>query len=304
MMQKSNSQLSGFGKWLREPLLHFLLIGGLLFVVFNVRNDSVINDEKHITISAEQINALSLQWRQRWQRSPTADELQSMIEQKIRNEVLYREAVAMGLDKNDPVVRRRLAQKISFIFTGLSEVVEPTDAELQGYLDAHAEKYAVPARRNFVQIYFNVQQRGEPARQDARRVLHTLTQSGTHVDLDELGDTSMLARQYRQASQQDVARLFGGDFARDLFDVPAGSWQGPVVSSYGLHLIYVADKTASQLSTLEAMRDRLRQDWMARQRQDFDEAFYQGLRQRYQIVVEDSVAGDAVFRPGVASTEK
>ena len=162
-------------KWLREPLLHFLLIGAALFVFYNLQTDDSTDDSNSIVISEPDIDRLIILWEKKWQRLPTEAELEGLIEAQIREEVLYREALAMGLDQNDTIVRRRLAQKVEFISADLASQAEPSDADLQTYLDAHTDKFAVPARISFQQIYLNADQRGDHVEEDAKRLLDELT---------------------------------------------------------------------------------------------------------------------------------
>lgn len=273
-------------KWLREPLLHFLLIGAALFVFYNLQTDDSADDSNSIVITESDIDRLITLWEKKWQRLPTEAELEGLIEAQIREEVLYREALAMGLDQNDTIVRRRLAQKVEFISADLASQAEPSDADLQAYLDAHAEKFAVPARISFQQIYLNADQRGNNVEQDARRLLDELSGPGASVDIMAAGDPFMFGQQHEQLTEHGVARLFGQQFAEKIFELPVGRWHGPVISGYGLHLVYVDAKSESKASTLDEVRDKVRDEWLAQQRRKMDQVFYSELRKRYDIKVE------------------
>ncbi len=161
-------------KWLREPLLHFLLIGAALFVLYGLQNDEAVGDDRRIVFTDADINRLVALWEKRWQRLPTQLELEGLIESQIREEVLYREALAMGLDQQDTVVRRRLAQKLEFITADLAAQAEPGDAELADFLAAHSDQFEVPGRISFVQVYLNADKRGEQVEQDAIILLDEL----------------------------------------------------------------------------------------------------------------------------------
>lgn len=273
-------------KWLREPLLHFLLIGAALFVFYNMQTDDSADDSNSIVITESDIDRLITLWEKKWQRLPTKTELEGLVEAQIREEVLYREALAMGLDQNDTIVRRRLAQKVEFISADLASQAEPSDADLQTYLDAHAEKFAVPARISFQQIYLNADQRGDQVNKDAQRLLDELTRSAASVDIMAAGDSFMFGQQHEQLTEHGVARLFGQQFAEKIFELPVGAWQGPVVSGYGLHLVYVDAKSEAKASTLDEVRNKVRDEWLAQQRRKLDQVFYSELRKRYDIVVE------------------
>ena len=286
-------------KWLREPLLHFLLIGGALFLLYSLQNDGFVEQNNRIVISEADLDRFITIWGKKRQRPPTRLELEGLIEQQIREEVLSREAQAMGLDQNDSIVRRRLAQKVEFIFADLAAQVDPTDTDLADYLAAHADFFEIPGRISFMQVYLNTDKRGEHVQQDVQRLLDELTQPGSEVDIMTVGDPFMLGQQHAQLTEQGVVRLFGEDFASKLFALPVGSWQGPVLSGYGLHLVRVDNKTDARLPELEAVRGKVRNEWLAQQRRTADKAFYQSLRQRYEIIIENDKIKNAV-----ASVEK
>ena len=273
-------------KWLREPLLHFLLIGAALFVFYNMQTDDATDSSNNIVITESDIDRLIILWEKKWQRLPTEAELEGLVEAQIREEVLYREALAMGLDQNDTIVRRRLAQKVEFISADLASQAEPSDIDLQSYLASHADKFEVPARVSFQQIYLNADQRGVNVEQDASRLLNDLTQPGSTIDVMAAGDSFMFGQQHEHLTRQGVSRLFGQQFAEKIFQLPVGSWQGPVVSGYGLHLVYIDAKSEAKASTLDEVRNKVRDEWLAQQRRTMDQVFYSELRKRYNIVVE------------------
>jgi parvulin-like peptidyl-prolyl isomerase len=275
-------------KWLREPLLHFLLFGGLLFLLYGLQNPGVDDNSDRIVITEADIDRLIALWERRWQRPPTQLELEGLIEQQIREEVLYREALAMGLDQNDTIVRRRLAQKVEFISADLAAQAEPTEADLAEYLAAHADKFEVPGRISFVHVYLNADKRGARVQEDAQRLLEELTRANSDVDIMAAGDPFMLGQEHEQLTEQGVARLLGNDFAGQLFGLPVGAWQGPVASGYGLHLVRIDSKSSARQPQLDAVRDRVRDEWLSEQRRTLDEAFYSELRKRYEITVESS----------------
>ena len=276
---------------LREPLLHFLLIGGAIFLIYSLQNEGRI-DNNRIVISEAQINRLVTLWEKKRQRLPTRHELESMIEQQIREEVMYREALAMGLDQNDSIIRRRLAQKIEFISTDLAALAEPSEAELTSYLLAHSKEFELPARINFVQVYISPDKHGEQVQSYANSLLDELTQADSKVDVTTIGDSFMLDQHYAQLTEHDVTRLFGEDFAGKLFTLPVGSWQGPVQSGYGAHLVRIDNRSERRQQKLNAVRKKVQTEWLARQRRDMDKNIYNNLRQRYEIVVEDVVVTD------------
>jgi len=279
-------------KWLREPLLHFLLIGALLFVLFGLKNDGISDQSKRIVFSQDDIQRLSLLWQKQRQRPPSQTELKGLIEQQIREQVMYREALAMGLDKNDSIVRRRLAQKVEFISSDLAAQIEPSEADLAEYLSSHAEQFKIPGDISFVQIYLSTDKRGANTEKEAKRLLLELKNAGHDADITSLGDPFMFGQKHEQRNEHDVSRLFGKNFTRKIFSLPTGSWQGPVRSAYGLHLVQIKNKTASRPAELANVRDKVRDEWINQQRKIIDRAFYNSLRQRYEIIIEDDSLKD------------
>ncbi len=274
-------------KWLREPLLHFLLIGATLFFLYGLQNDQPVTDANHIVISEADIDRLLSQWEKRWQRLPTPAELDGIIAAQVREEVLYREALAMGLDKNDAVVHRRLAQKMEFIFSDLALQAEPTEDDLNSYLTSHPELFEEPARISFVQIYFNDDQRADRVEQDVAQTYSALTAPGSMIDAANAGDTFMFGQQHNNLSKKQVTRLFGKQFAEQVFNLPVDGWQEPIVSGFGIHLVKVDAKTIARTPELDEVRIRVLNEWQSWQRKQVNEQFYQSLRARYEVVIED-----------------
>ncbi|GMR05657.1 MAG: hypothetical protein BMS9Abin25_0232 [Gammaproteobacteria bacterium] len=283
-------------KWLHEPLLHFLLIGGALFILYGLQNDQPADDSSRIVIAESDIDRLISLWEKKWQRLPTRPELDGMIKAQVREEVLYREALAMGLDQNDAVVRRRLSQKVEFIFSDLATLVKPTDAELTDYLNTHLDQFEVPGRISFVQIYFNADQRGEQLDKDALRLLDELKKPDSTIDARAAGDSFMFGQQHTNLSKHQVARTFGAQFADQIFKLDVGSWQQPVTSGYGLHLVRIDEKTTATAPALDDVRLKVVNEWQSRQRKIMNEQFYQKLRERYQVVIEGNATKARVAR--------
>lgn len=286
---------------LREPLLHFLLIGAALFAAYDMQNDDLVENNQ-IVISEAEIDRLITLWEKKRQRLPTQDELQGLIEQQIREEVMYREALAMGLDQNDSVVRRRLAQKVEFISADLAALAEPAETELANYLVVNSEEFELPARVNFVQVYISYDKHGDNVHAYANNLLNELTQADSTIDIKTFGDSLMLDQQYEQLTEHDASRLFGKGFANELFTLPVGTWQGPIASGFGLHLVRIDNKSETRLPELNTVREKVQTEWMAQQRRDMDKSFYQSLRQRYEIAVEGSETDDLSIK-GTAANE-
>jgi len=271
---------------LKEPLLHFLLIGAGLFFLFSQVGDPFVDRVDRIVITGDDIDAMSTLWSRRWQRPPTAAELNGLIESRIREEVLYREAGVLGLEKNDTIVRRRMAQKMEFLLADLAPQAESTDQALQVFLEENTERFQEPARYSFVHVFLSRDQRGEQVDEDARRVLDKLRDPDRNADPIELGDHFMQGRQMVAQSKREVESILGRDFAQALPKLQVAQWQGPIESAYGVHLVYVHERTESRMPALAEIRERAQSELMAERQRQANEAIFQRLRERYEIVIE------------------
>lgn len=278
-------------KILREPLFYFLMLGGFFFVLFQLVSDQGFGDSSQlekIVVSKGRIQALKLGFEKVWQRPPGQKELNGLIQSFIKEEVMYREALALGLDQGDPIVRRRLRQKIEFLFEDLTALEEPDDSELQAYLDANPEAYRQPSRFSFQQVYLNTSQRGPGVETDAKELLARLR--AEDIDAASAGDSLMLKRQFVNETDRDIERALGRQFLDGLVAVPSGSWQGPVVSGFGLHLVYIHERIDGEIPELSAARDQVFRDWSSEQRKKTNKQIYQNLRKRYEVTVEDPLS--------------
>lgn len=271
----------------REPLVHFLAIGGALFLFSAVTGRGRSPRPTDIVVTVGQVERLVESYRRTWQRPPTARELRGLVDDYVREEVYNREAVALGLDRDDAVIRRRLRQKMEFFSQDLAMQVDPTDAELQAYLDAHPEGFARDARLDFVQVYVSIDRRGEAgARAAAVRLLAQLRAGGRDADVREFGDPLMLAPEHTGVASRDVAAQFGNAFAAAIDTLPVGQWSGPVESGFGLHLVLIRRRTAGAIPPLAEVRDAVTRDVMNERRLSLNEAVYRRLAERYAISVE------------------
>jgi parvulin-like peptidyl-prolyl isomerase len=276
-------------KWHRQPVLHFLVLGVLLFALYTFFRGRTSEPENRIEVSAAEIVRLRDLWTRQWKRPPTEKELRGLVEDFIRQEILYREALAMGLDQNDTVIRRRLAQKVEFLSNDLAAWATPTEDEIQQYFQGNAERYSEPARVSLSHVYFSQDRRGAAAEADASELLGKLRSDSIPPEkLQALGDPFMLQSDYPSRSRREIRDLFGTAFAESVFELEPGPWQGPVESSYGLHLVRVHRRTESRLPELAEVRDRVQTDLLDQRRRDLNKAFYESLRQRYEVIVDDT----------------
>jgi hypothetical protein len=270
---------------LREPLLHFLLIGAALFPLYGALNQGESDAPREILISEARVAAIAENFATVWMRPPTAVELKGLVDDYVAEEVYYREAIAMGLDRDDTVIRRRLRQKMEFLSEGIADSVEPTDARLQGYLEQNAAQFARPAELTFMQVYLSPERRGDRVRADAEQLLTALQSGGGPADPTEAGDPTLLPATMEAASPQSIANAFGQEFAPQVDEAPVGQWIGPIESSFGLHLVRLDERTVGKAPTLAEIRPIVLREWQARERQRHNDSFLATLRDKYEVRV-------------------
>ena len=256
----------------------------MLFALFAWLRGPLAAAPERIHVDAARIDQLALGFARTWQRPPTPEELTTLVDEFVREEVLYREAVAMGLDQDDTIVRRRMRQKLEFLSEDIAPVSDPTDADLARQLNERADTYRIEPRIALRQVFVSREQRGDDGARAHARALLARFEGGAVAE--ELGDASLLPSVLPLAPLADVARVFGGEFAEAVAKLPAGRWSGPVESGFGLHLVYVEQKEEARTPALDEVREAVRNDWLAARRAEANEAFYQRLRARYDVTID------------------
>ena len=281
-------------KLLQDPLLHFLLIGAALFLVFGLIKSPAGNEENRIIITGGDIDSLQANFLRTWQRPPTKEELSGLIDDKVRDEIAYREALAMGLDQDDAVIRRRLRMKMELLVEDIAGLSSPSDEELAAFLHEHMDSFRQEPQVSFKQVYLNSDRRGAGVEEDAQKLLAKLAAAGPGADPGTYSDPNMLPEEFTLYHASDVERLFGASFAGGVFQVQTGKWTGPVQSSYGLHLVFVSERIEGRDPELSEVRDAVEREWAAERRREFKEDIYKKLRERYTVVIEEAApsAGD------------
>jgi hypothetical protein len=266
--------------------MHFLALGALVFLLFHLTTDRGETQDGKIVVTHGKIEQLVTGFSRTWQRLPTQEELDGLVEDSIREEVLYREALAMGLDKDDTIVRRRMRQKLEFLTEDTAAAAPSTDADLQGWLDKHPDKFRVEPTLAFSQVYLNATHAGDNASAAASKVLAQLDSAGESVAAAELGDTTMLPHQFPLSRVDEIASVFGDEFARRVAQLEGGRWIGPIQSGYGWHIVYVSERTEGRPKPLSEVRDAVQRDWLAARRKEIIDATYSKMREKYAVIVE------------------
>lgn len=272
---------SVFGRWLREPLLHFVVAGVALFAIYGGLHGPSENEEsRRIEITADDLRRIEISWLARWQRQPTAEEIRGLIEDQVREEILYREALALGLEKDDTIIKRRLAQKMDFLAEDVAALREPAPGEVEAWFAKNQERFAPPPLATFRHLFFSTDKRGADAEKEARKELAAL--AGKEA---EGGDAFMFQSAYAEQTPEQVARVFGAKFARSLFQEKSGAWRGPVESGYGWHLVWIEALTPSEPPAFETVAEQAKAEWLSEQRTEAKRATFEALKARYEIVV-------------------
>jgi len=267
---------------LNEPLLHFLLIGAGLFILFDALNGPEAENPNRIVVSSGQVELLAANYSRTWRRQPNQQEVNALIEEHLRDEVFYREAIELGLDKDDSLIRRRLRQKLEFVLEDVSALVEPTDEQLTLFMQQNEESFRLKPKISFRHVYLSFDKRNDVG-SDAVKLLARLKAG---EDPDELGDTIMLASEFQLTAQPQIARGFGDEFAKTLLTLPQGNWTGPVLSGFGAHLVFISERTDGRMPALDEVRKAVKRDWTLEQRKTLKEKIYRTLLEKYHVVIE------------------
>lgn len=264
-------------KWAHEPLVHFLIAGTLLFAFFAWQGEPADPASRTITVTQEDRARLALQWEQTMQRPPTDAELDSLTESWLREEVLYREAIRLGLDRDDAVVRKRLASKMDFLSTSVAETMQPSDEVLATWLADNPQRFAEDTTYSFDQLYFT----------DKADAKAALGKAKTASDWQALGEVISLPATIETMPSKAVEGRFGTVFLDNLQDVkPTGEWTGPIPSGFGWHLVRLRQRDVGKVPALAEIREPVENDWRAQTLEARRGESYKLLRDAYSITVE------------------
>jgi len=285
---------------LREPLVHFLLIGLALFVVYALLNRGQSGNVNHqIVISLDDVRQLDISFVSQWHRQPTQEEFTGLIEGFIRQEILYREGLAMGLDRGDTIVKRRMAQKMEFLSEDVTAAHEPSTQELQNWYAKNSQKFALPDRATFRHLFFSFDRRGQRAQSDAAAALEKIAgKPEVSPAAVALADPFMFQDYYGDRGPDQLAKEFGPSFALGLFQLKPGSWQGPIESGYGWHLVWIESIVPGRVPAFEEVEPDVKTAWLADQKVIAWREAYAAMRAKYEVVVPQPPAETAESKTG------
>ena len=274
----------------REPLLHFLLVGAVLFSGYQwlaPKPDQAI-DTQRIVLTEDDVAQLVVSWLAQGRNPPTPEQIRALIDQKITQEILFREAVALGLDRDDEVVKRRLAQKMDFLAADLASLQETTADELKAWFDLNASALALPARATFTHLYFSPDKHGKATREAASAaLLKVSTQSPASTAINTVGDAFMFQNHYGGATPARIAKEFGTTFSDALFQLAPGQWHGPVQSGYGWHLVWMDAVEPGRIPAFEEVAPQVKQAWMEERYREIKRAALTEMRSRYVVTLPE-----------------
>jgi len=274
-------------KLMREPLVHFLLLGAAIFAAYSLMSNGVGGEPGKIVITQGQLASMREGFTRTWQRPPTREEWEGLIRDRVREDVYYREALALGLDKDDSIIRRRLRQKMEFVTDDLAARTQATDDELNAYLQAHPDKFRVEQQFTFRQLYLNPEKHGENLARDTAQLLAKLNQAGGDTGFAAMGDPFMLDNNFTAVPAGEVTKQFGDNFTAKLGEILPGQWQGPVESGFGVHVVFIAERTQGRLPPLKDVREAVSREWDSARRVEANEKIYQEMLKRYTVTIEN-----------------
>jgi len=280
-------------KLITDPLLHFILIGATLFIVFGLFSRSGKSFDDTIYITRADIRALQANFDRTWQRPATGKELEGLIEERIKDELAYREAMKMGLDQDDSSIKRRLRMKIEMLMEDRSTLSPPTAKQLSDFLGQNKELFRREPMVGFSHVYLDVEKHAGTLEDEIGQLLQQLNSVGAKADLEHFGDAIMLPKQYPLSSVNIIARQFGRKFAEDVARLEPGRWQGPLASSYGLHLVFVHESVAGRDPDLSEIQRAVEREFEAQRRTAIRQELYRKLKEQYRIVIEQLPTADA-----------
>jgi hypothetical protein len=288
---------------LREPLVHFVLIGLLLFGVYGYmhRSRGGVEPSNQIILTLDDLRQMDVYFFSQWHRHPSPEEFRAMVEDRIREEVLYREALAMGLDKDDTIVKRRMAQKMQFLAEDVASAHEPTTEELKTWYEKNSDMFALPSRISFRHLYFSPDLRGKNAQAGAVKALEKIAGQPEDSGLAaSLADQFMFQDYYADRTTEQLAKEFGPQFATAVFKMKSGSWQGPVESGYGWHLVFVDSVIPGRIPAFEEIEPDVKTAWLGEQKQKAWEKAYEEMRAKYEVLLPAPSGEESVRAPASA----
>ncbi len=270
-------------KLIKDPLLHFLIIGLILFLVYGFVNNETVNRED-IIIDNNDIESLTAKWEMQWKRPPTQEELGNLILQNIKQEVFYQEALKMNLDHNDEIIKRRLSQKMEFLSNDLATLYEPNDDELLTYFQKNSEKYMLPYSYSLYQVVFTNDNHENP-----NSVIESILAESKNLSFEGMktkGDNLPFQYHYIKTNSDELASQLGSVFAEGLENLELNKWVGPVSSGFGNHIVYITNREKPILPELNTVQEIVLRDYQYDKQKEVNELIFKNLKKNYTITFD------------------
>ena len=267
-------------KILKDPFIHFIILGLLLFVVYGFVNDTS-NSRDTIIIDTNDIESMTAKWVMQWKRTPTQEELSNLVFQNIKQEVFYQEALKMNLDHNDEIIKRRLSQKMEFLSNDLATLSEPNEEELKAYFNAKSEKYMLPYAYDLYQIVFT-----HDKHTNVDITLKNVLETSENISLEAMeskGDRLPFPYYFANTNTQALGAQLGIEFAENLEQLALNKWVGPVDSGFGKHLVYITRRENPKLPELITIKDLVLRDFQYEKQKEVNELIFKNLKKNYEI---------------------
>ena len=274
---------------LKEPVVHFLALALVIFLAYGLISRDEVAPPDRIVVTPSRIEHLALVFGKVRQRPPSPEELKGLVDDYVKEEIYVREAMALGLDEDDTVIRRRLRYKMEFLNAAPAETVIPTDSELQAYMEANGQMFEIEPTIALRQIYLNPQVHGERTENVAGALLETL-RGAAEIDPQTLGDPTLLPPELPLGRKEAIAQVFGEEFVSELDGATTGLWNGPVRSGFGWHLVLVTERKSGRLPALSEVRDAVTREWLNVKRIELEEQRFAEFLKRYEVIIETQVA--------------
>jgi len=279
---------SPWRKGLGEPLVHFLVVGIALFAGYHFLNSEHEGgaNTQEIVLTKDDVRQLAISWLAQGRSTPTVEQVRGLVDQKVTQEILFREAVALGLDRDDEVVKRRLAQKMDFLAADVAALQEPSAEQLQTWFSHNSANFALPGHASFRHLYFSSDKHGKTTRDAASAALALVT--GKLPDSPEVaavGDPFMFQNHYGDATPDQMAKEFGPEFSKALFQLKPGKWEGPIQSGYGWHLVWMEAIESGRIPTFAEVEPNVKAGWIEDQYREIKGAALNEMRSRYVVTV-------------------
>ncbi|WP_246805606.1 peptidyl-prolyl cis-trans isomerase [Rhizobium leguminosarum] len=294
-MPAASAPIATWRRLLGEPLLQFVVVGAVLFGGYSFvtpkTEESV--DMQRIALTKDDVRQLAVTWLAQGRPLPTPEQLAGLMEQKVTEEILFREAVSLGLDRDDQIIKRRLAQKMDFLAADVAAMDEPSNATLAEWYAKHSGRFALAPHLSFRHLYFSFDKRGDASREAAASAIPLV--SGKPADAAEvasIADPFMFRNYYGDATPEQMAKEFGPEFAKAIFNLTPGSWQGPVPSGYGWHLVWIDSVEPGRVPAFEEVAPAVKTAWMDDRYAEVKQNALREMRSRYIVTVPNIAPED------------